>query len=107
MAKRKKKEEVPPSPPAKNDEVAPPAKVEVKPEVAEVAAEVEIVEPVEPPATVSGGDNFFVLKADELAAPVADDEPEFNVSELVIKEIMIQKSISRDEAIRVLKNPSK
>lgn len=32
--------------------------------------------------------------------------PETDPTELVIKEIMIQKNVDRDEAINILKNPS-
>lgn len=39
--------------------------------------------------------------------PTMDTFPEYNPSELVIKEIMIQKGCSRDLAIQILRNPTK
>lgn len=34
-------------------------------------------------------------------------EPAYEPSEQVIKEIMVQKQVSRDQAVRMLKNPTK
>lgn len=39
--------------------------------------------------------------------PIQQPEKPYEPSELVIKEIMVQKGVTREQAIHILKNPSK
>ena len=39
--------------------------------------------------------------------PIQQPEKPYEPSEMVIKEMMIQKQVTRDEAISILKNPKK